>query len=243
MLVLDLFCCAGGASEGYVRAGHTVVGIDIDPQPNYPYTFYRLDALELLGTLIAGGTIDSLISEYEVGPYSWAELDGFDFIHASPPCQLFSVYNNNKTTAKSTKDKYLNLIPQTRELLVRSGKPYVIENVPRSPLVNPIQLCGTSFGIPVRRHRLFELGQWSVEAPKCRHQDFTERRFPGSSNRPNGRTVCNVGEYRVPLATQKECMTIDRKVTLHELSEMVPPPYTQWIGEQYEAYKRASGKV
>lgn len=234
MLVLDLFCCAGGASEGYVRAGYDVVGIDIDPQPNYPWPFFQMDALEVMAYLDMGCTY--YLDELDL------HLDNVDFIHASPPCQLFSVYNNVKSIAEKTKGKYLNLIPQTRDLLVHSGKPYVIENVPKAPLNSPIQLCGTTFNIPVRRHRLFELGQWNVEAPACLHGDFTERRFPGSSNRPNGRTVCNIGEYRVPLAVQKECMTIDRCVTLHELSEMVPPPYTQWIGEQYEAFKCASGQ-
>lgn len=238
MLVLDLFCCAGGASEGYVRAGYDVVGVDIDPQPNYPWPFIQMDALQFMAYLTVGCTFSTAGFN---GDYVCFNIHQIDFIHASPPCQLFTMYNNVKSIKKSTEEKYLNLIPQTRAVLQRSGKPYVIENVPKSPLNDPIRLCGTSFGIPVRRHRLFELGQWSMEAPPCKHGDFTERRFPGSSNRPNGRTVCNVGEYRVPLGVQKECMTIDRKVTLHELSEMVPPPYTEYIGRQYEAFKRTSG--
>jgi DNA (cytosine-5)-methyltransferase 1 len=106
-----------------------------------------------------------------------------------------------------------------------------MENVPGAPLIDPIRLCGTSFGIRVRRHRLFELDGWATEAvPPCDHGRFTDRPFPGSTNRPNGRTVCNVGEYRVPLRVQKECMQVDWDVTLHELSEMVPPCYTEWLG-------------
>ena len=94
-----------------------------------------------------------------------------------------------------------------------------------------------SFGIPVRRHRLFELGGWEPQwpVPGCRHGDFTERIFPGSTNRPRGRTVCNIGEYRVPLPVQKGCMRLDdifSPVTMHELSEMVPPCMTEYLGTQ-----------
>jgi DNA (cytosine-5)-methyltransferase 1 len=226
--VLDLFCCAGGAATGYARAGYDVVGVDIDPQPHYPFPFIQLDALQVMRVLNRGLSVHGFY------------LDDFDLIHASPPCQLFTMYNNVKSIKESTSEKYLNLIPQTGNLLLSSGKPYVIENVmgARKILRNPIRLCGTSFGIPVRRHRLFELGGWTnvSASPSCDHGRFTERRFPGSSNRPNGRTVCNIGEYRVPLTVQKECMTVDWKVTLRELSEMVPPPITQWIGEQFNEY-------
>jgi DNA (cytosine-5)-methyltransferase 1 len=106
-----------------------------------------------------------------------------------------------------------------------------MENVPGAPLLHPIQLCGTSFGVPVRRHRLFE-SSFPLQALPCAHERFTERKFPGSTNRPRGRTVCNVGEYRVPLKIQKECMEIDWDITLHELSEAVPPAYTRLLGTQ-----------
>jgi DNA (cytosine-5)-methyltransferase 1 len=105
----------------------------------------------------------------------------------------------------------------------------VLENVPGAPLHEPIQLCGTSFGLRVRRHRLFE-SNVPMMAPPCAHGRFTDRPFPGSTNRPNGRTVCNIGEYRVPLETQKRCMGVDWPVTLHELSEAIPPAYTNLIG-------------
>lgn len=202
MKILDLYCKAGGAAAGYERAGHTVTGVDIEPQPHYPFEFIQADALEF-------------------------PLEGYDFIHASPPCQWWCRYRNVR---KDIRSRYLNLIEPTRLRLQAAGVPYVIENVPGAPLLNPVQLCGTSFGIPVRRHRNFEVRGLVIPPVPCRHQDFTERRFPGSSNRPNGRTVCNIGEYRVPLAVQKQCMQVDWSVTLHELSEMVPPVYTQYIG-------------
>jgi len=155
----------------------------------------------------------------------WPDIDA---IHASPPCQEFTVYRNARPGAAP---RWPNLIPETRELLQATGLPYVMENVPGAPVDGLVQLCGTSFGIPVRRHRWFEtsFAMWSVP---CSHGSFTERRFPGSSNRPNGRTVCNVGEYRVPLAVQKECMEVDWDVTLHELSEAIPPCYTTYIGRR-----------
>lgn len=202
--LLDLFCGAGGAAMGYHRAGWEVVGVDIEPQPHYPFKFWQGNALD------------------------WEYFGSFDAVHASPPCQEFTVYRNARPGAEP---RWPNLIPQTRELLQRSGLPWVMENVPGAPMVNPIRLCGTSFGIPVRRHRLFE-SSFSMMSVPCDHARFTERRFPGSSNRPNGRTVCNVGEYRVPLAVQKECMEVDWDVTLHELSEAIPPCYTEHIGKQ-----------
>jgi DNA (cytosine-5)-methyltransferase 1 len=206
-LLLDLYCCAGGAAKGYHDAGFEVVGVDKDPQPNYPYTFHQADALEYLRS---------------------ASVNFFDAIHASPPCQAFTVYGNNKAHVKAD---HPNLVPATRELLRASGLPYVIENVPGAPLLNPIQLCGTSFPpLEIRRHRIFESNMPLLSVP-CNHGRLTERKYPGSSNRPNGRTVCNIGEYRVPLALQKKAIGIDW-MTLAEISQAVPPAFTEHIGLQ-----------
>lgn len=215
--LVDLFCGAGGAAKGYVDAGFNVVGVDILPQPNYPYDFIQCDGLEFLEDWLAGRWT-SRVSEHIAA------------FHASPPCQEFTVLRNCR---KGAKPRWPNLIPQTRKLLEQTGLPWVIENVPGAPLENPIQLCGTSFGIRVRRHRLFESNMALAGLP-CEHSRFTDRIFPGSSNRPNGRTVCNIGEWRVPLAVQKEVMEIDWDITLHELSEAVPPRYTQFIGLQLQ---------
>ena len=208
MRILDLCCKAGGASMGYHRAfpDAEIVGVDIDPQPRYPFEFVQADALTF-------------------------DLSGFDFIAASPPCQLFTVYRNNH---KQSFKPVLNLIPQIRERLQASGVPYVIENVPKAPLINPIRLCGTSFPpLEVRRHRLFECS-FPVAPPPCDHGRLTERKYPGSTNRPNGRTVCNVGEYRVPLHLQRIAMDIDW-MTLEEIAEAIPPAYTEFIGRQLAA--------
>jgi DNA (cytosine-5)-methyltransferase 1 len=204
--LLDLFCGAGGAAVGYHQAGFDVVGIDIKPQPNYPFAFLQHDVMKLDPRFLR-----------------W-----FDAIHASPPCQLFTVYRNN---SKQTFRSALNLIPETRALLKASERPWVMENVPGAPLERPIRLCGTSFPpLEVRRHRMFE-SNIELTFPPCNHGRLTERKYPGSTNRPNGRTVCNIGEYRVPLSLQKKAIGIDW-MNLEEISEAIPPAYTQHIGCQ-----------
>ena len=113
---LDLFCCAGGASEGLRRAGFEVVGVDIEPQPHYPFEFHQADALTF-------------------------PLDGFDFIWASPPCQAYTLCQ------RIQKNEHPDLVAPIRERLHANGAPYCIENVPGAPLVEPIELCGTMFGL------------------------------------------------------------------------------------------------
>jgi DNA (cytosine-5)-methyltransferase 1 len=141
--VLDLFCCAGGASMGYHLAGFDVVGVDIDRQPHYPFEFHQADALEF-------------------------PLDGFDFIHASPPCQGYS-----KFIGMHDKDWPI-LVDDVRERLQASGMPWVIENIPQARLRDPILLCGSMFELRIaagdlRRHRHFEC---SLPLPQmeCRHR-------------------------------------------------------------------------
>jgi len=122
---LDLFCGAGGAAMGLYRAGFDVVGVDIIPQPNYPFMFFQADALTF-------------------------PLGNADFIWASPPCQGFTAYKRRKNHVRPRE----NLIPAVRDRL--RGRTHAIENVPGAPLENPTMLCGSMFGLDVRRHRLFE---------------------------------------------------------------------------------------
>ena len=222
--LLDLFCCQGGAAAGYEAAGWEVVGVDLNEQPLYPFDFHKADALDVLrdGGIYAGG----LWPEY---------LADFDAIHASPPCQFATVYGNNRDHVR---DDHPNLIPETRKLLIESGLPYVIENVEgaRSELNDPVRICGTGLGVRVRRHRYFETN-WPLVGVPCDHGRFTDRIFPGSSNRPNGRTVMNVGEYRVPLAKQREVMEMPW-ADLYGISQAIPPAYTEHIGAQLLAYVR-----
>lgn len=171
-LALDLFCGAGGASMGLHRAGFHVTGVDIRPQPRYPFRLWQGDAL--------------LIRH---------KLRSFDFIWASPPCQAFTAYKRRPNHVADRDD----LIPMVRELLIESGKPFVIENVPGAPLENPITLCGSMFGLDVRRHRLFE-ASFPILVPGCQHGRQAPR-FPQATNRKNLRRTVEIGVWRIPLAT------------------------------------------
>lgn len=137
-LALDLFCGVGGASMGLHRAGFEVVGIDMKPQPRYPFRFIQADSLK-----------------------PPVDLMRFDLIWASPPCQAFSSMSN-RWRVKGHKQTAPDLIPQTRELLEQSGKNYIIENVTgaKKSLRNPIRLHGGMFGLSVDRQRLFECSFW-----------------------------------------------------------------------------------
>jgi len=204
--LLDLFCGAGGASFGYARHFKTVVGVDLRPQPNYPLAFIRHDAMAL--------------------PLDFLRL--FDAIHASPPCQAFTAYRRK---GMGVGEGYPDLIEPTRLMLRESGVPYVIENVAGAPLIEPVRYCGSSFGLDVRRHRYFE-SSVRLEAPPCWHERQKPGRFPGATNRkPNSRATVEIGVWRIPVAIQREAMGIDW-MNLEELSEAVPPAYTQHIGAQ-----------
>ena len=138
---LDLFCCAGGAGMGLHQAGFDVVGVDINPQPHYPFTFFQADAMKF-------------------------SLSGFDFIWASPPCQQFSI---TKSLFRDRKREHRKLIVPIRKRLATTGLPYVIENVIGAPLNDPIMLCGTMFGLKVYRHRIFESNFTIVAPPHRKH--------------------------------------------------------------------------
>jgi DNA (cytosine-5)-methyltransferase 1 len=199
--LLDLFCGAGGAAMGYHRAGFEVVGVDIKPQPNYPFEFIQADALTF-------------------------PLDGFDAIHASPPCQLFSRAGHLRT-AQGGKASAINLIPETRAALVASGLPYVIENVPGAPL-SGVTLCGSTFGLGVRRHRIFESDALILSLGPCRHR---EQGRPVGVYHVMGDHVPQGGTTARDLDEGQRAMGIDW-MTWRELRESIPPAYTEFIGRQ-----------
>jgi len=206
-VLLDLFCCAGGATKGYQRAGFRVVGVDIKQQPNYfGDEFIQADALDALDVL--------------------SDLR-YAAIHASPPCQFGTAYRRRPEHVK----KSPNLIPETRELIKRTGLPYVIENLwlNRAWLINPVCYCGSSFGLDVQRHRAFETN-WVLSGLPCNH-GWQMPRFPPATNRTNLRRTVEVGVWRIPLETQRRAMGVDW-TSLGELSEAIPPAYTEHIGKQ-----------
>jgi DNA (cytosine-5)-methyltransferase 1 len=226
--MLDLFCGAGGAAVGYHRAGFEVVGVDIEPQPHYPFWYAQDDALEYLHWLIAGSG----------GPY-W--IEDIDAIHASPPCQLFSAYQR----ANKRQGAHLNLIPETRRLLRETGLPYVIENVVGAPLEDPVTICGTTLGLNVKRHRLFESSFPLMVSPCSGHErDYVICFGGGVRGRAHqlGRTPNNSGPIlrrsTLPLEVGQEAMGIDW-MDRHELSQAIPPAYTELIGHQLLQHIRA----
>jgi len=209
--LLDLYCGAGGASMGYSRAGFDVVGVDHRPQPSYPFDFVQGHALAVLGDLIATD-----------------EIGGFVAIHASPPCQRFTAYRRAHTKQRD----YGDWIGPTRALLIESALPYVIENVPRAPLRAPYTLCGVSVGLAVKRHRLFETS-FDMTVPPCACGGWQPAQYDRGSRhiRPNDRRTVAIGEWRIPLALQREAMGIDW-MSVGELSQAIPPRYTELIGAQ-----------
>lgn len=201
--LLDAFSGAGGCARGYQQAGFHVTGIDIKPQPRFSGdVFIQGDALEYIA---------------EHGRE-------FDAIHASPPCQAYS-----EATPLHHRATLPELIAPTRELLIASGRPYVIENVEnaRRHLINPVMLCGSMFGLAVWRHRYFEVSpMWFLAPSMCVHEGRPVSLHPGSNAR-KGRGGPTVIEAR-------EAMGIDW-MTGHELNEAIPPAYTFFIGTQIMA--------
>lgn len=225
MRLLDLFCGAGGCAMGYHRAGFTeIVGVDECPfkDKRYPFRFIHDDAVDVLRSLLAGMTIGSATGEP-------CTLKDFDAIHASPPCQG---YSRTKTihAGKPYEKKHPQLIETIRELLKQTGKPWVIENVPGSPLLDPLMLCGSYFGLRVKRHRLFESSVYLM-APgrRCFHP-------PRGSFIQTGRPIKEgdwviVAGHISGLKLAGKAMGIDW-MSRDELVQAIPPAYTEFIGKQ-----------
>lgn len=220
--LLDLFCKAGGMTKGYQRAGFYVVGVDIEPQPNYcGDEFIQADALDL--------------------SVHWMWRD-FDAIHASPPCQHYLNLGAVNRAMGRTYD-HPDLLASVRSVLSSSGRPYVIENGPdaRKAMVDPVRICGTGLGLPLRRHRLFESNVDLVGVP-CDHGRFTERRY-WTGWRPNGEhrlaTVVQVYGNAGGRSEWPAAMGIDW-MTSAEMIEAIPPAYAEHVGRQLLAAVSAS---
>lgn len=199
MRLLDLFCGAGGAAMGYARAGFTeIVGIDLQSQPRYPFHFIQADAL-----------------------HPPVRLEDFDAIHASPPCQA---YIRSGTVSKG----HPKLIGLVRDMLVASGKPYVIENVEGAPLRPTFVLCGSMFSLAVRRHRRFEVPSvFALHPATCDHS----RPITGVYGHPHGTRGAWKGMLPSDETTWSRELGIDW-MTPKELAQAIPPAYTEFIGRQ-----------
>jgi DNA (cytosine-5)-methyltransferase 1 len=208
MKVLDLFCGAGGVSMGLHRAwpDATIVGVDIKPQPRYPFAFVQADACK--------------------PPF---DLRRFDFIWASPPCQAYTLMQGLMT--RVPKKDHPKLIEPIRTLLEAAGVSYVIENVIGAPLRNAFKLCGSSFGLKVRRHRIFE-SSFLVLAPHCRHheQDNPIAVYGDHPQQPGDKTY-RVNRART-LSEGQEAMGIDW-MPWRELTQAIPPAYSEFIARAF----------
>lgn len=217
-VLIDGFCGAGGAARGYQRVGFHVVGIDIRPQPRYAGDeFVQADAIEWLTQRV----------EMEALWWDGRPIAGF---HASPPCQRWSTKTRNP-------DSHPDLIAPLRPLLEATGLPYVIENVPAAPLHDPIILCGSSFGLGVRRHRAFE-SNVPLMALGCAHGQQPKRYRLYDHGRWYWSSVVHVfgtggGKGR---EHWQEAMGIDWTNDTDELREAIPPAYTELIGHQLLAH-------
>ena len=190
---------------GYWRAGFCVKGIDLKSQPNYPFEFYQGDALTV-------------------------PLDGYDVIHASPPCQAYTATNALTAARNKTRKRALppKLVDAIRDRLEATGTPYVIENVIGAPVRPDLLLCGSMFGLRVRRHRIFELSSFPLISMPCRHYEQIDviGVFGDHPDPPRPyRTNCAVS-----VQNARDAMGIDWMTWL-ELCESIPPSYTQYIGE------------
>jgi DNA (cytosine-5)-methyltransferase 1 len=210
--LLDLFCGVGGASAGYAEAGFQVHGVDLKHGKRYPFTYVRADVLDVLKD-----------TDY---------IQQFDVIHASPPCQTHSITKHLRNAQGKSTSK-VDLIPETRAALIASGKPYIIENVPGSPLIDPIQLCGSSFGLKVRRHRLFE-SNMPLVGSVCDHKSqgrpvgvygSLNDQIPGG-----GKTASTITEARQAMGMEWAIWT--------ELVEAIPPAFTKYLGDQIGSWLR-----
>ena len=207
--LLDLFCCAGGAGVGYSKAGFDVVGVDIRPQPNYPLPFIQADALTLDPKFLAT----------------------FDAIHASPPCQSYS----DLAKRNGNGHEWPRLIEPVREMLMKTGLPYVIENVDGAPLINAVVLCGTMFPkLRVLRHRLFEANFIITPPPHKKHpkvHTFDRRKSHFGKTDEWKDFVQVTGGGNCTLAAAKQAMGIDW-MTKGEINESIPPAYAELVGKQ-----------
>lgn len=212
--LLDLYSCSGGAAVGYHRAGFEVVGVDIIPQPNYPFEHHVGDALEFLAA-------------------HWWEFDG---IHASPPCQSSSAptKGTNKKRNAEKGIEHPDLIAATRKLLDSTGKPYILENVQGSEVRRDMTLCGLMFGLKVFRHRYFELGGWTGVAPI--HPSHRGHRVSGWRHGVKYEgdmfAVYGKGGGKGTIPEWQDAMGIDWTDVHHELTEAIPPAYSEYIGKQ-----------
>lgn len=216
MRLLDLFCGAGMAADGYAAAGWEVIGVDLHPQPDYPYEFVQMDALDLPYSILAGD---------------------YDAVHASPPCQ-FITRARKLREAQNGMSRSGDLLTPTLAMLARETVPWVVENVEdaRGYLPGAVRVCGSAFGLQVQRHRLF-LSNVPLRGTECHHERFPldpisgkprpwgVYHVPGDSIPKGGRTARDAEHAR-------QLFGMTRSLPWDSIKEGFPPAYTEYIGRQ-----------
>ena len=220
--VLDLFCGGGGVAVGLYQAGlRDITGIDIEPQGEYPFNFFQADVFEL-------------------EPHFFRK---FDFFWASPPCQAYSLMTqipvsreqkrgNPEYSPENLKRKYPKLIKPTRELLLKLGKPFVIENVVGAPLRKDLLLCGTMFNLDTFRHRVFEIHKFLI--PQHYH--------PTHRNRVNISVRTKSQNKEEPLEVCQNALGIDWITNFKTLGEAIPPAYSRYIASEFLKFRNGKGQ-
>ncbi|MEU1452807.1 DNA methylase [Streptomyces avermitilis] len=219
-LALDLFSCAGGAGKGLEDAGFDVDGCDTAPRPNYPFPYHRGDALEYLAHLIDSG-----------------EIRRYAYVHASPPCQDKCTLTVGTNRSQGWGGTHVDLVAPTRELLEQTGLPYSIEQPNgRAEIRKDLSLCGEMFGLGVIRHRNFELGGWTIEPPAhvphrgrvrgWRHGEYFDGPYVAAYGHGGGKPS---------IPELQEAMGITWTDVREELTEAIPPAYTEFIGRAFLA--------
>lgn len=208
--LLDLYCAGGGAAMGYHEAGFEVTGVDINPQPHYPFDFIRDDVLSL--------------------DPSWIH-DCFDAVHASPPCQRYTRKPNNWGRNRVNDILHQDLLAPTRALLLRTGLPFVIENVEGAPLQAALMLCGSMFGLAIRKHRYFE-ANWALPMPPadCHHHEGLYNPWEGP-----GRSAEKFRQAQGTPWLPSSGGASRRDGRTGDVSNAIPPAYTEWIGRHLMA--------
>lgn len=235
VVVLDLYCGAGGASRGYADRGCIVFGVDHKHQPDYPYAFLRMDALLAIEQLGRGEAL--WFSRPGEEPRAvW--LNMIDLVHTSPPCQPYSV------TRHSHSNQHPELVPDTRAALLELGLPYVIENVEGAPLEDPTLLCGEMFGLRaqdddgtwlvLRRHRLFETS-FIMGSPRHEHgDDRVAGVYGGGTSRRSPDDPSLRGGYTPRLHIRQRLMELPG-MKQRPLSQAIPPAYTRYVFDWFWA--------
>ncbi|MGW6491994.1 DNA methylase [Streptomyces sp. NPDC055056] len=216
--VLDLYSCAGGAGWGYRLAGFTVDGCDIADRPRYPFAYHRGDALEYLAHLISTG-----------------DIERYTLVHASPPCQAGCALTVGTNRSQGWGGTHEDLVAPTRELLDRTGLPYVIEQPNgRAEIRKDLSLCGVMFGLRVFRHRNFELGNWfTVKPVHVKHDGYVRGHRHGVYRDGPYVAAYGKGGGKATVPEMQAAMGISWTDIHEELTEAIPPAYTRWIGTAF----------